>query len=82
MEPARLTLVAAAIEPRLITLEANYIDRDADYSKCITDLEALHVAHMTDERDTRMAALEKAIMDLEVWRPNMEGIVDDMKLWV
>ncbi|CAD6218216.1 unnamed protein product [Miscanthus lutarioriparius] len=79
---ARLTPVAAAIEQRLTTLEANYIDRDADYSQRISDLEALQAAPKSEEHDSRVVALEKATADLAAWRPDMEGLVDDVRLQV
>jgi hypothetical protein len=39
-------------------------------------LESSRVLHVKDESDPRVAALEKATVDLAAWRPNMEGMLD------
>jgi hypothetical protein len=72
--------MAASIEQHLTSLEANYIDRDAEYSNRFNELEALRVTHMTDDSDVQITALEKATAEVMTWRLDMEGIVDDVKL--
>jgi hypothetical protein len=72
----------ATIEQGLTSLEARYIDHDANYSQRISNLEAHRLDHMKDERDACVAALKSATAELAAWRPDMEGIVDDVKLWV
>jgi hypothetical protein len=46
----------------------------------LNELEALRVAHMTDDSDVQITALEKVTAELAAWRLDMEGIMDDVKL--
>ena len=71
---------ASVLEQRLVSLEASYIDRDTEYSNRLSELEALRVEHLTDDSDPRLAAL--ALADLSAWRPDMEGVLDDVRLRV
>jgi hypothetical protein len=48
----------------------------------IADLEAGCAGNAKDGRDTRVTGLEKATADLLAWRPDMEGVLDDIKLEV
>ncbi|CAD6255166.1 unnamed protein product [Miscanthus lutarioriparius] len=70
------------VEQRLASLEASYVDRDADYSQRISELEAIRVTQIKDERDARVAALESTAADLAAWRPGVEGLLDDVRLQV
>ncbi|CAD6267782.1 unnamed protein product [Miscanthus lutarioriparius] len=74
--------VAASMEQRLSSLEASYVDRDTEYTNRINEFESLRVADMTDDRDARVAALEKATTEFAAWRPDMEGVLDDVWLRV
>jgi hypothetical protein len=82
LESVHVEPLVASVEQRLTSLEANYADRDAEYSDRFHELEALRVAHMTDESDLRVAALEKETAELKAWRPGVEGFMDDVKLQV
>jgi hypothetical protein len=73
---------AAALEQRLASLEASYVDRDTEYANRLSELESLRVAHLADDGENRMAALEKSMADLAAWRPDMEGVLDDVRLRV
>ncbi|CAD6256357.1 unnamed protein product [Miscanthus lutarioriparius] len=46
------------------------------------ELQQLRVEHDLDERDARITALEAAVTDLGRWRPEMEGVVDNLTLKV
>jgi hypothetical protein len=70
------------LEQRLTSLEASYIDHETEYSNHLSELEALHVEHLTDDSDPRLAVLEKALVNLVAWRPGMEGVLDDVRLHV
>jgi hypothetical protein len=73
---------AAALEQRLATLEASYVDRDTEHSNRLNELEAIRIAHMTDDNDERVATLEKATAELAAWRPDMEGVLEDVRCQV
>ena len=82
LESVHVSPLPTSIEQRLTSLEASYIDCDTDYSQHIAELEKLHLATTKDERNARVAALDKATADLAAWRPDMEGVVDDICLQV
>jgi hypothetical protein len=60
-------------------LEANYIDRDAEFTQRLNELEYLRVDNGYTKRDDRMAQLEAATADLESWRPGVDGVLDDVR---
>jgi hypothetical protein len=82
LESIHVDPITATIEQWLLSLEANYVDRDADYAQRIMDLEAIRTVEVKVGHDARVAALEKAMAELAAWRPDMEGLVDDIKLEV
>ncbi|CAD6270442.1 unnamed protein product [Miscanthus lutarioriparius] len=82
LESVHVSPLPTSIEQRLTSLEASYIDCDTDYSQHIAELEKLHLATTKDERNARVAALDKATADLASWHPDMEGVVDDVRLQV
>lgn len=82
LEATRRDPAPAAMEERLASLEANYIDRDADYSQRIAELKAVRFVQISKERDARVAALESAMADLAAWRPDVEGLLDDVRIKV
>jgi uncharacterized coiled-coil protein SlyX len=71
LESIRVDPIAATIEQRLSSLEANYVDHDTDYAQCIADLEAVRAVEAKVSHDARVAAVEKATADLAAWRPDM-----------
>jgi hypothetical protein len=82
LESIRVNPIVATVKQRLASLEANYVDRDTEYAQRTTDLEAVHATDVKDERHARVATLEKATADLAAWRPDMEGVLDDIRLEV
>ena len=46
----------------------------------VADLEAVRIDPLRDEHDNRVTALEVAATDLGTWRPEMEALIDDLRL--
>lgn len=55
-------------------------DRLAALESTCSDLDTLRLTHTNDERDSRVTTLEVAATDLSTWRPEVEALVDDLKL--
>jgi hypothetical protein len=70
---------ATVIDQRFKALETAYSNIASDISKRVADLEAVHV---NAEHDDRITALEVAATDLGSWRPEVESIIDDLKIEV
>jgi hypothetical protein len=71
-----------AVESRLATLEASYSDRDAAFTQRLSELERLRVNTVTAEHDVRVANLEEATKALNSWRPEVDGVLDDVQIAV
>jgi chromosome segregation ATPase len=71
-----------AVESRVATLEASYVDRDTEFNNRLRSLEALRVGAVKDESDDRLATLEKATKELCAWRPDVDGVLDDIRISV
>lgn len=65
---------AAAVDKRLDAIESACNNMSADLGKRVVDLEATHDDHVTK--------LEVAATDLGTWRPEVEALVDDLKIEV
>jgi hypothetical protein len=76
-DPQPLTATA-----RHATLEANYADHDAKFSKRLSHLEALRVGPIKDMHSDRVATLEAMAADFAVWRPGVDGLLDDVRIAV
>lgn len=63
-------------------LEANYTDRDAKFTQRLMDLESLRMAHILDEHDDRVAALEATTTEFASWLPGVDGVLDDVRIAV
>jgi hypothetical protein len=61
----------ATMDQQLIALEA-----------VCADLESLCAAQANAKRDDRVAALEAAATDLGIFRPDVEAVINDLKLEV
>ena len=61
----------SAVDGRLATLEA-----------ACSDLDSIRLANSTDDRDSRVTALEVAASALGTWRLAVEALVDDLRLEV
>jgi hypothetical protein len=68
-----------AATARIAMLEANYANCDAEFTKRLADLEALHHVTASDKPDNRMATLEAAAVDYAAWRSGVEGLLDDVR---
>jgi hypothetical protein len=77
----------AAVDARFDKLESAYARRldllESDVAKRLADLELVRAAaSVPDECAARVVALEAAAKDISSWRPEVEGIVDDLRLKV
>ena len=61
-----------------MNLKASHADCHADYTQRLVNLESDRAPNIKEECDPRVVALEKATADLTVWRPDMEGVLDDI----
>jgi hypothetical protein len=77
VDPHPLTATA-----RHATLETNYADHDAKFIKRLSHLEALHVGPIKDMYSDRVATLEATAADFAVWRPGVDGLLDDVRIAV
>ena len=68
--------VSASIEQRLASLEASFAD---GHDHRLTTLETSNDVTVKLEFDPRVAALEKVSTDLAVWRPGIDGVLDDIQ---
>ena len=48
----------------------------------MVDLELIRIHEINDERDDRVAAVETAVEELVSWRPEVDGLIDDLRLEV
>lgn len=69
-------------ECRFAKIEAARAAIDASVELHLADLESIRVEPLHSECDTHVAALEAAVTDLGVRRPEAEGTVDDLRLEV
>ncbi|CAD6230095.1 unnamed protein product [Miscanthus lutarioriparius] len=89
------TTRAAAVDARFDKLESAYtappsedvvrrLDAlESDVAARLTNLELVRASDpVNDEREARVAALEAATNDISSWRPEVEGVVDDLRLKV
>lgn len=87
----------ATVDSRLDALEASHSASSAAIRKRLADLESAPVdphaaavesriasleAHIKDERNDRVATLEAAAKELSSWRPEVEGVLDDVRIAV
>ena len=81
---ANLDLARAArdtvVDKCLDAIELAGADTAYTISRCVVDLEAVRIDPLQDERDDRVTALEVAATDLGTWRPEMEALVDDLRI--
>ncbi|CAD6202725.1 unnamed protein product [Miscanthus lutarioriparius] len=70
----------AVVDKRLDSIEIAGTDTAYTIGKRIADLEVVHIDPTPDDRDDRVTALEVASTDLGTWRPEMETLVDDLRL--
>ena len=73
---------AAAVDKRLDALESTYADTSTSIGQRVTNLEAVRFDQIHAERDDRVAALETAAMVLGSWHPEVDALVDNLKLEV
>jgi len=73
---------AAAVDKRFDALEFTCSDLAFDIGKRVTDLEALRGGTLLVDSSDHVTALEVATTDLGTWRPEIEALVDDLKLEV
>lgn len=72
----------AAVDKRLDTIELASADTAYTIGRRVAYLEAYRVDPHHDERDDRITALEVAATDLGTWRPEVEALVDDLRIEV
>lgn len=72
----------AAVDKQLDALESAYADTSTDIGQHVTNLEAVRFDQIHAERDDRVAALETAATELGSWHPEVDALVDDLKLEV
>ncbi|CAD6217555.1 unnamed protein product [Miscanthus lutarioriparius] len=70
----------AAVDKRLDSIELAGADTAYTIGRRVADLEAVRIDPLQDERDDRVTALEVAATDLGTWRPEMEALVDDLRI--
>ena len=70
----------AAVDKRLDSIELAGADTAYTIGRRIADLEAVRIDPLQDERDDCVTALEVAATDLGTWRPEMEALVDDLRI--
>ena len=73
---------ATAVDKRFDALESTCSDLASDIGKRVADLEALRGGKLLTDSADRITALEVATTDLGTWRPEIEALVDDLKLEV
>lgn len=71
-----------AIENHMASVEACYTDRDAEFNNRLATLEALRVITNKDLLDDRVSMLEKAMAELSSWKPEADGILDNVRIAV
>jgi len=59
----------------LATLEASYIDHGTEFSKHLSNLQALHIGHNEDIDGDRVATLEVATANFTMWRPRVDNLL-------
>jgi FKBP-type peptidyl-prolyl cis-trans isomerase (trigger factor) len=82
VESDRAELAKADVPARLAHLEAAYGGQYDDVYMRLSALESIRVDAMFAETVDRVAVLETAATDLGTWRPEVEALVDDLKLEV
>jgi uncharacterized protein YukE len=66
-------------------LHKRFTDHDLKWDQRFEDQEkrlGRQIQDLEQAQDTRVSALEKAAASLDVWRPHIEGAVDDIRLEV
>ena len=64
------------------TREGHFDERVSDLEQRMVDLELIRIHEINDERDNRVAAVETAVEDLVSWLPEVDGLIDDLRLEV
>jgi hypothetical protein len=59
---------------------AHFNDRVSELDSRMKELELIRIYEIRDKRDERMSAVETVVADLEAWRPNVDGFIDDTRL--
>ena len=72
----------AAVDKRLDALESACTNTIADTRQRITNLESIRIEQIHAERDDHIAALETAATELGSWHPEVDALVDNLKLEV
>jgi hypothetical protein len=57
---------------------AHFDSRVMDLEQRMANLELIHLAEIHDERDDRVEELEDAVGDLQSWRQELDGYIDDI----
>ena len=79
---AELAQPSAVIDQRLADLELVWVNQKVDVTRRLSDLKVVRVQQISDERDEWVAELKVAAADINAWIPELEGVVDDLKLEV
>jgi hypothetical protein len=58
---------------------AHFESRVDDLGQRMADLELIRLAEIRDERDDRVEAAEQAVGDLQSWRLELDGYIDDIR---
>jgi chromosome segregation ATPase len=58
---------------------AHFESRVNDLEQRMADLELIRLAEIRDERDDRVEAAEQAVGDLQSWRLELDGYIDDIR---
>jgi hypothetical protein len=58
---------------------AHFDSRVDDLEQRMVDLELIRLAEIHDERDDRVEATEQAVGDLQSWRLELDGYIDDIR---
>lgn len=58
---------------------SHFESRVSGLETCMADLELIRLAEIRDEHDDRVEALEQAVAELQAWRPEVNGYIDDAR---
>jgi hypothetical protein len=73
-------IVSPDIVKRLASLETSCINNKAAISMCLEAIESNRVIISDDDCDACSTTLETIAADVNVWRPELEGRIDDLCL--
>jgi len=59
-----------------------WVNQEVDVTRRLSDLKVVRVQQISGERDEWVAELKVAAADINAWIPELEGVVDDLKLEV